>query len=82
MKVFHQMAAMASSQLLGASAEHRISNGDLAKYMEEMALGDAELAEHYVRLADALPALQAQRAAEDVELASASGSPSPQPWAA
>ena len=40
----------------------------LAEQLEQMALSDPDLAEHYARLAAALPALQVQRALEDVEL--------------
>ncbi len=67
MTVFTKMASMASSRLLGASAERRISNEQLAEQMAEMALNDPELAAHYARLAAAAPALQAQRAREDAE---------------
>ena len=68
MTVFTKMASMASSRLLGASAERRISNEQLAEQMAEMALNDPELAAHHcARLAAAAPALQAQRAHEDAE---------------
>lgn len=71
MKAFREMAALASRQLLGASSGRRISNGELARLMEEIALNDPELAEHYARMAAARPVLQAQRAAEDAEIRSA-----------
>ena len=56
---------MAASQLLGGSAESRWSNEQLAKQLEEMALDDPELAAHYRRLAEAVPALRAVRMQED-----------------
>jgi hypothetical protein len=68
MELFHRMAFLASAKLMGASAGRRITNEQLARELELMALGDPELAEHYGRLAAALPALQAQRAAEDAEV--------------
>jgi hypothetical protein len=67
MKVFTKLAWMASSCLLGASAEMRINNEQLADRMAEMALNDPELAAHYARMAAAVPALRAQRAREDAE---------------
>jgi len=82
MRVFQQMAAMASSRLLGASAEFRISNSELANLMEEIALRDPELVAHYARLTAALPALQSQRAAEDAEIATACNAARPHPQAA
>ncbi len=71
MKVFHRMANLAAAKLLGASAGRRITNEQLAEQLEQMVLGDPELAEHYGRLAAALPALRAQRALEDAEVESA-----------
>ncbi len=65
MLIFRRMAAVAASQLLGGSAESRWSNEQLAKLLEEMALDDPELAAHYQRLAEAVPALQAVRMLED-----------------
>ena len=65
MNVFKRMASVAASQLLGASAESRWSNEQLAKHLEEMALDDPELTAHYRRLAEAVPALQAVRMMED-----------------
>jgi len=65
MILFKRMASVAASQLLGGSAESRCSNEQLAKQLEEMALDDPELAAHFQRLADALPALQAVRLQED-----------------
>ena len=65
MHVFSRMASVAASQLLGASAESRCSNEQLAKQLEQMALDDPELAAHYRRLAEAVPALQAVRMLED-----------------
>ncbi len=65
MLIFKRMAAAAASQLLGGSAESRLSNEQLAKLLEEMALDDPELAAHYQRLAEAIPALQAVRMMED-----------------
>ncbi len=67
MKVFTKMAWLASSRLLGASAERRISNEQLAEQMAEMALNDPELAAHCARMAAAVPSLRAQRASEDAE---------------
>ena len=63
------MASMAAANLLGALAGRRITNEQLALQMEQMALTDPELAEHYARLAAAVPALQAQRAVEDAACA-------------
>jgi hypothetical protein len=60
------MASVAASRLLGASAESRCSNEELAQQLERMALDDPELAAHYQRLAEAVPALQAVRWMEDV----------------
>ena len=68
MELFHRMAYMAAANLLGASANQRITNEQLSKQLELMALNDPDLAEHYARLAAAVPALQVQRAMEDVEL--------------
>lgn len=65
MLIFKRMAVVAASQLLGASAENRCNNEQLAKLLEEMALNDPELAAHYARLEEALPALQAVRVMED-----------------
>ncbi len=65
MLVFKRMAALAASRLLGASAESRWSNEQLAKLLEEMALDDPELAAHYQRLEEALPALREVRRMED-----------------
>jgi len=65
MNVFRNMASVAASQLLGGSAESRWSNEQLAKQLEVMALEDPELAAHYRRLAEAVPALQAARLLED-----------------
>jgi len=59
------MASMAASHLLGGSAESRSSNEQLAKQLEKIALDDPELAAHYRRLAEALPALKAVRLRED-----------------
>src|SRR5271157_3918072 len=67
MRVFTEMASMASSRLLGASAEERISNEQLAQQMAEIALDDPELAAHYARMATTVPALRVQRAREDAE---------------
>ncbi len=71
MEVFHRMAHLAAGRLLGASAETRITNRQLAEQLEQMALSDPDLAEHYARTAAALPALQIQRAVEDAEVESA-----------
>ena len=68
MEVFHRMAHLAAGKLLGASAGRRITTEQLAEQLEQMALSDPDLAEHYARLAAALPALQVQRALEDVEM--------------
>jgi hypothetical protein len=68
MELFRRMASMASANLLGASAGQRITNAQLAAQLEQMALSDPELAEHYARLAAAVPSLQAQRAVEDAEM--------------
>jgi hypothetical protein len=65
MNVFNRMAEMASSRLLGASAESRWSNDQLARHLEKMALDDPELSAHYQRLAKAVPVLQAARMLED-----------------
>jgi hypothetical protein len=73
MEVFQRMAHMAAARLLGASAERRITNKQLAQQLEQMALSDPELAQHYVRMAAAVPALQVQRAMEDSELESSAG---------
>ena len=70
MEVFHRMACLAAANLLGASAARRITNQQLAEQLEQMALSDPDLAEHYARMAAALPALQVQRAMEDVEVES------------
>jgi hypothetical protein len=69
MDIFRRMASMAAANLLGASAGRRITNEQLALQLEQMALTDPELAEHYARLAAAVPALEAQRAVEDAALA-------------
>ena len=71
MEVFHRMACLAAAKLLGASADGRITNEQLAAQLEQMALSDPDLAEHYARMAAALPALQVQRALEDAEVESA-----------
>ena len=71
MRLFEQMAGFAAANLLGASADQRISNEQLSEQLERMALSDPELAEHYARLCAALPALQARRALEDAEMSSA-----------
>ena len=71
MRLFVQMARIAAANLLGASADQRISNQQLSEQLERMALNDPELAEHYARLSAALPALQARRALEDAEVKSA-----------
>ena len=68
MNVFRTMASVAASQLLGGSAESRWSNEQLACELEGIALDDPELAAHYRRLAEALPALQALRSQEDAAL--------------
>jgi hypothetical protein len=68
MDVFHRMAYLAAGNLLGASAEERVTNEQLAVQLEQMALSDPDLAEHYARMAAAVPALQMQRAVEDVEV--------------
>jgi hypothetical protein len=68
MNVFKVMASVAANQLLGGSAESRCSNEQLARQLEEMALDDPELAAHYRRLAEAVPALQAARLLEDAAL--------------
>jgi hypothetical protein len=68
MRVFAEMASIASSHLLGASAEGRISNEQLAEQMAEIALHDPELAEHYARMAAAQPALRTQRGRDDSAL--------------
>jgi hypothetical protein len=65
------MAHMAAANLLGASAERRITNEQLSAELEQMALSDPDLAEHYARMAAAVPVLQVQRAMEDVEIESA-----------
>ena len=71
MEVFHRMAYLAAGELLGASAGRRITNEQLAQRLEQTALSDPDLAEHYARMAAALSAIQAQRAMEDAELESA-----------
>ncbi len=71
MEVFHRMAYLAAAKLLGASAGRRITNEQLAAELEQMALSDPDLAEHYARMAAALPAIQVQRAAEDAEVEAA-----------
>jgi hypothetical protein len=71
MEVFHRMAYLAAGKLLGASADRRITNEQLAEELEQVALSDPDLADHYARVAAALPALQAQRALEDAEVESA-----------
>jgi hypothetical protein len=68
MELFHRMAYLASAKLMGSSANRRITNEQLVKELESMAVNDADLAEHYGRLAAALPAFEAQRAAEDAEM--------------
>ncbi len=68
MELFHRMAYLASAQLQGVSARSRITNEKLAEELESLALSDSELAEHYARMAAALPALQAQRTLEDKEV--------------
>jgi hypothetical protein len=64
------MARLAAGKLLGASAGRRITSEELAEELQEMALSDPELAEHYARMAVALPALESQRELEDAELES------------
>jgi len=71
MELFHRMANLAAANLLGASAERRITNKQLSEQLEQMALSDPDLTEHYARMAAALPALQVQRALEDIEVESA-----------
>ena len=56
MDVFHRMAYMAAARLMGTSAGRRITNEQLAGELEQVALSDPELAEHYARLAAAVPA--------------------------
>jgi hypothetical protein len=68
MNVFNMMASVAANQLLGASAESRWSNEQLARQLEKLALDDPELAAHYQRLAEAVPALQAARLLEDAAM--------------
>jgi hypothetical protein len=68
MELFSRMASRAAADLLGSSADERISNADLARQLEQMALDDPELAAHYARMAAALPAFQVQRAQEDLEM--------------
>jgi len=68
MEVFRRMACLAAANLLGASASRRITNEQLAEQLEQLALSDPDLAEHYARMAAAVPAFQVQRAMEDVEL--------------
>jgi hypothetical protein len=68
MELFRRMASMAAANLLGASAGRRITNEQLAAQFEQMAFSDPELAEHYARMAAAVPALQAQRAMEDAAM--------------
>ena len=83
MELFHRMAYMAAAKLMGDSASRRITNEQLAGELEAIALCDPDLAQHYGRLAAALPALQAQRAAEDAEVGpSPRISPMDQPRAA
>ncbi len=71
MELFHRMAYLASAKLMGASANRRITNEQLATELQIMALADPELAAHYAALAGALPAFQAQRAQEDAEMETA-----------
>lgn len=71
MEVFHRMAYLAAGRLLGASAGRRITNEQLAVQLEEMALSDPDLSEHYARATAALPAFQVQRDMEDAEVESA-----------
>ena len=68
MDLFHRMADMAAASLLGASPERRITNEQLSAQLQQMAESDPELAEHFARMAAAVPALAAQRAMEDREL--------------
>jgi hypothetical protein len=68
MELFRRMASVAAADLLGASAGQRITNQHLAAQLEQMALSDPELGEHYARLSAAVPSLQAQRALEDAEM--------------
>lgn len=68
MELFHRMAYLAAARLMGDSASRRITNEQLAKEIELMALSDPDLAEHYGRMAAALPAFEVQRAAEDSEV--------------
>ena len=68
MELFHRMAYLAAANLMGASAERRITNEQLAEQLEQMALSDPDLAEHYGRMVAALPALQVQRDLEDIEM--------------
>ncbi len=83
MELFHRMAYMAAANLLGASAERRITNEQLSEQLEQMALSDPELAEHYARMAAAVPVLQVQRALEDIEVESPPrNSPADRPRAA
>ena len=83
MEVFRRMSCLAAANLLGASAERRITNEQLAEQLEQLALSDPDLAEHYARMAAALPALQVQRAMEDIEVESTQRiSPADRPRAA
>jgi hypothetical protein len=47
----------------------------MAMELEQLALSDPNLAEHYARLTAALPALKAQRAVEDREIGAALKTP-------
>jgi hypothetical protein len=71
MKSFSDTTPRASLPVLNDSSKSRISDAECANSKGKMALADPDLAEHYARVAAALPALEAQRALEDAEIESA-----------
>ena len=68
MKLFERMANLAAANLLGASAERRITNRQLSEELEQMALSDPELVGHYawLRIPEFLVAIAVPRAAKEL----------------
>ena len=62
MKIFHYLACIATSEILGHSAANPISTTALAELLEAKALADTELEAYYRRLIAAGPAIAALNA--------------------
>jgi hypothetical protein len=65
MNLFNRIAAYAAARLLGSSADRRISTVQLAGELEQMALSDPDLAEHYARQLKNRDIFRAWRATEE-----------------